>query len=432
MPVPETPRRSTLGPDFTKLWIASSVSEFGDGVRAVAGALLVASLTSDPLLVSMAMFAGMLPWLLFALVSGALVDRMDRRRVMVVVDATRAAAIGSLGVAVALGRPGLPLIYGVLFLLGVGETLFRAASLSVLPAVVPPQLLERANGRLMMIRMLTGDMLAGPAGGFLFAAAASLPFLVDGASFAVGAVLVAAMHGTFRSPGATPAGPVRASGGAPRRSLFAEISEGLRWLLSHRVLRTMAVLIGLLNVTLVAALSILVLIAKHRLGLGSVGYGLLFTAMAVGGILGGLVGDRLVRWVGSTWTLRVGLLVEAAFHLVIAASSNAYIDAVALAAFGVHGALWTIVTTSLRQRLTPERMLGRVNSAYLFLAAGGNALGALLGGLLASRFGLPAPFWVGFVVAVVVAAATWRVFDRKTMAAAEADAPTVPVPAGNA
>jgi fucose permease len=255
-------------------------------------------------------------------------------------------------------------------------------------------------------------MAGGPLGGFLFAAAAAAPFFLDAATFAAGAVLLALVPGRFRAT------PVDATPGP--RSFRREIADGLRWLLAHRLLRTLAVLIGLLNVTLVAAMSMLVLIASQRLGLGSVGYGLLFTSLAVGALLGSLIGERLIRRVTATVTLRAGFVVETTFHLVFAVSTSPIVIAVNMAVFGVHAALWTIVSTSFRQRLTPPAMLGRVNSAFLFLGAGGNAFGALLGGLVATRFGLTAPFWIAFVVAAVLTAATWRVFDRKTIAAAEA------------
>ncbi len=189
----------------------------------------------------------------------------------------------------------------------------------------------------------------------------------------------------------------------------------------------MAILIGLLNVTLTAAIAVLVLLARERPGLGAVGYGLLFTAMAAGGILGSVIGDRLIRWVSATWTIRIGLLVEAGTHLILATSRDAYVVGLMLFAFGVHGALWTIVGSSLRQRLTPPEMLGRVGSTGLFIAAGGNCVGAVLGGVIASAFGLTAPYWIGFVVAVIVSAATWRVFDRATVAQAYAE--PVPAPA---
>ena len=213
--------------------------------------------------------------------------------------------------------------------------------------------------------------------------------------------------------------PAALAGRGPR--VRAEVAEGLRWLLKQRMLRTMAILIGLLNITLAAATAVLVLLAKERLHVGSVGYGSLFTCMAVGSLLGSAVGDRVIRRVTATWTIRIGLLVEALTHLTLALATNVYVVGVVMAAFGIHAALWTIVGTSLRQRLTPAHMLGRVSSANLFISAGGEVAGALLGGALAGAFGITAPYWVGFVVALIVAAATWRVFDRATVAAAYAE-----------
>jgi MFS family permease len=125
--------------------------------------------------------------------------------------------------------------------------------------------------------------------------------------------------------------------------------------------------------------------------------------------------------VTATWTIRIGLLIEAGLHLALATSRSSYVVGFMLFAFGIHGALWTIVSNSLRQRLTPPEMLGRVASTSLFIAAGGNCIGAVLGGVIATNFGLTAPYWVGFVVAVVVSAVTWRVFSRATVAEAYAE-----------
>ena len=143
--------------------------------------------------------------------------------------------------------------------------------------------------------------------------------------------------------------------------------------------------------------------------------------MAAGALLGSACGDWLIRRVTATWTIRIGLPVETGLHLVLATSRSAYLVGFMLFAFGVHGALWTIVGSSLRQRLTPPEMLGRVASTGLFIAAGGNCVGAVLGGVIAARFGITAPYWVGFVVAALVSAATWRVFNRAAVAEAYAE-----------
>jgi MFS family permease len=412
---------------FARLWAAGTSSALGSGLAVIATPLLVASRTSDPLVVSAAAGAAWLPWLLFALPGGVLVDRVDRRRLMVFVDWTRAVAVGVLAAAIATGRVSIPLLYGVLFLVNSGEVLMRTAGQAMLPDVVPRERLERANGWLVGGTMLAQGLLAGPLASVLFVAAASLPFFVNAGAYAGSALLLALVAGSFRpapgagvAAGAAPGG----AGGAGWRSVRAELAGGLRWLVRQRLLRTMALLIGLLNVTLTAALAVLVLLTRQRLHVGSVGYGLLLTAMAVGGILGSVVGDRLISRVTATWTVRVGLIVEALTHLALAASRSAYLVGFALFAFGVHGSLWGIVASSLRQRLTPPDMLGRVGSAYLFISAGGNCVGALLGGVVAASFGLTAPYWVGFVVALLVSAATWRVFNRATVSAAYA----VPAP----
>lgn len=400
-----------LGGRFARLWTATTLSALGSGTATVAAPLYVASRTDDPLVVSAGAAVSWLPWLLFALPGGVLADRVDRRRLMVLIDWVRVVALVVLAAAMLTDRAGVALLYVVLFVVNTGEVVFRTAAQAVLPAVVPRSRLERANGWLNGGTQVTQNMVAGPLGGFLFVLAAAAPFALNAGTYALSAVLVGLLAGTYRGEGAR-TGP---------RSARAEIAEGFRWLLSQRLLRTMAVLIGLLNVTLTAAIAVLVLLATERLGLGSVGYGALFTCMAVGGLLGSVLGDRLIAAITATWTVRVGLLVEAGLHLALAASRSAVVVGVALFAFGVHSALWNIVANSLRQRLTPPAMLGRVGSTTLFVAAGGNCVGALLGGVVAARYGITAPYWVGFAVAVAVIAATWRVFDRATVAAAYAE-----------
>ena len=405
-----------LGPRFAKLWAASTISALGSGLATIATPLFVASRTSSPLIISAAFGIAWLPWLLFALPGGVLVDRVDRRRLMIIVDWTRVVAMGVLAVAILTGRASIVLLYVVLFIVNAGEIIFRSASQAMIPSVVATARLERANGWLVGGDTVAQQMLAGPLGGFLFAVASGLPFLANTGTYAASALLIAWIAGRYR--------PVRGPDIDARthvvRSVWADAAEGFRFLIRQRLLRTMAVLIGLLNVTLTGALAVLVLLARDRLHLGSVGYGLLFTFVAVGGIVGSVIGDRLIAWVTATWTIRVGLLIEAGLHLALAASRNVPLICVALFAFGIHGALWMIVSSSLRQRLTPPAMLGRVGSTNLFIAAGGNCAGALLAGGFAAQFGITAPYWVAFVVAVIVSVATWRVFSKAAVAEAYA------------
>ena len=410
-----TLRRGGLGPEFRKLWTANAISNLGDGVTFVAGPLLAASLTRDPLLVAGLAFAQRLPWLLFSLVSGALVDRLDRRWLMATVDVARCLLLGLLGVAVLLDAATIPLLYAVFFAVGVAETLFDNASVSILPSVVARERLPKANGRLLGARVVAEDLAGPPLGGVLFAAAAAVPFLLDAGTFAAAAVLVAAMRGRFR---------VERPEEAPPTTLRSEIAEGVRWLWRNRLLRILALAIGLMNVTLMATASILVLYAKERLGLGPAGYGLLFSSMAVGGIAASLVVERIVGWLGPATTMRVGLLIEASTHLVLALARSPLVVGAILALFGFHAITWNVTSISLRQELVPQRLLGRVNSAYAVFSSGGTALGAVVGGLLARRFGLTAPFWCSFVAMTLLVLVAWRVLSSGTVRAARQQAAT--------
>ena len=303
--------RVGLGPEYGKLWTASTLSNLGDGVALVAGPLLIASLTRDPVLVAGIAFAQRLPWLLFSLISGALVDRLDRRRVMWTVDAFRTVLLGFLGLAVLLNFVSIPLLYAVFFLMGTAETLFDTASVSTLPAMVPRENLEKANGRLYGAQIVANQFAGRPLGGFLFAVAASVPFFLDAGSFAAAAALVLFMRGKFKA---------ERTEGTPPTTLWAEISEGLRWLWGNRLLRTLAISLGIMNLMTSVRLSIFVLFAQERLGLGSVGYGLLLTSTAVGGVMGSLAAERFVGWLGVGTTMRMGLLISATSAGVIALS----------------------------------------------------------------------------------------------------------------
>lgn len=402
-----------FGSEYGKLWTASTVSNLGDGVTLVAGPLLAASLTRDPLLVAGTVFAQRLPWLLFSPVSGALVDRLDRRRVMVGADLFRSAAVGFLGLAVALDSAGIPLMYAAFFLLGTAETFFDNAAVALLPAVVGKEDLERANGRLSGARIVANELAAPPLGGFLFAAAAAVPFALNAGTFAAAAALVLAMRGSFRA---------ERSEDAARTGIWDEISEGARWLRGHGLLRTLALAIAVMNVTLASVLSILVLVAQERLGLGPVGYGLLVSSMAVGGVAGSLASGRIVGRLGAGTAMRLGLLIEAATHLAIALVPDPFVVGAVLAVFGVHSVVWGVISVSLRQQLVPGRLLGRVNGAYMVFSAGSIAVGALLGGALADGFGLTAPFWFSFAVVSVLIVWVWPALSNETIDDAREDA----------
>ncbi|MCO8275625.1 MFS transporter [Actinoplanes sp. TRM 88003] len=390
-----------LGADYWKLWTSSAVSNLGDGITMVAGPLLVASITTDPAAVAGAVFAQQLPWLLFALISGAWADRLDRRRLVVSVNTMRAGAMAVLAVAVGFEVATVPLILTVFFLLGTGETLADTASAVFVPAVVPEAGRPKANSLLYANFNVLNQFAAKPLGGWLFVAAAAVPFAVNALTFALSAALIA----TIRAITPTPAAPVDRS---PRPGVRAEIGAGVRWLLRHRLLRTLAVTMAVGNVVFCAAFAVFVLYAMRRLGLSDVGYGVLLVAFAVGGFLGTLVAPALIRRIRASYLLRAGLLVEVALHATLALSREPWAVAAMIVVFGVHTTVWGVVVTTIRQRDVPSALFGRVTSVYSFLDLGGAAVGSLLGGVLATAYGLVAPYWIAAVAMALVVVVAWR------------------------
>ncbi|MFD6753694.1 MFS transporter [Micromonospora gifhornensis] len=387
-----------LGADFTKLWTASAVSNIGDGVTMAAGPLLVASVTENPALIAGAVFAQQLPWLLFALISGAYVDRFDRRRLVVAVNMVRAVALAGLAVAVATESATVSVIYAVVFLLGTGETLADTAMGALLPSVAPADRLPEANARLHATFAIGNQLAAKPLGAWLFVISAAAPFGLNALTFAMSAAVMASL----RTVPQTGSDPVRRAG------LWGEIAEGVRWLWRHRLLRTLAVSMGLANVAFCAAFAVFVLYCRQRLGLSDLGYGFLLTVFAVGGLAGTTLAAQLGRRFGNPTLLRTGLIIELTTHLVLAITTTPWVAAVVLIVFSLHGMVWGITVASIRQRLVPAALRGRVGSTYALLDLGGAAIGSLLGGLIASAWEITTPFWIAAAVMTIVTAAAWR------------------------
>jgi MFS family permease len=414
------------------------LSNVGDGVTLAAAPLLAASITRDPRAIGAIGAAWSLPWLLFALVSGAVADRGDRRWLMVGADLVRTASLAALAVAVATGRPSIPVLVAVVFVNATAETVFDTAWQATLPMVVDRGDLPRANGWLQTVEF-AGNGLLGPAvGGILFAAAAATPFAVDAVSFAGSALLLATLPGRFRaaapeppagyrgSGGLKPSPPVDRGSGAARPTLRADIAEGVRWLLGHRVLRTICWLLAVENLVEMAGLAMLVLLAQDVLGLDARGYGLLLACLAVGGVLGGAVTARLHRRLGDQGSVVGSILLMSAGWALLAATSLPVVAGAAVALYGLAAVWWNVVTISFRQAVVPEPLQGRVSSAYRLVSWGTLSVGAAAGGVVVAQAGLR-PLYAGAAAVMLGLAllAGW-LLDPGSFAAARAAAPPSP------
>jgi MFS family permease len=396
----ETIVPARLGRSFRWLLAAAFVNNIGDGIVVAAGPLLVASQTSDPFLVSMAALSGSLPILLFGVLGGAAADRFDRRRMVIVADLARALALVVLVATIVGGAVNIAVVLVTLFVLGTAETFADSASSTFLPNLVAREDLGLANSRMQGAFLLTNQLVAPPIGAFLFAAGVALPFATNAVCFVLGALLVSRVVTSARSET------------RERSSLRAELSEGIRWLLAHPPMRTLALTIFTFNVTFGAAFSVLVLYASERLGLGPVGFGLLTTAVAVGGIAGIVSYGRLERRFSLGDIMRTGLIIETATHLSLAVTTSAVVALVTLVVFGAHAFVWGTTSEVVRQRAVPDELLGRVTGVYRVAVMSGIVIGTPIGGLLARAYGITAPFWFGFIGSALLVAVLWRRFDN--------------------
>jgi predicted MFS family arabinose efflux permease len=398
--IAETVVPTRLGPSFRWLLAATIVNNVGDGVAIAAGPLLVASQTRDPFLVSMALLSQYLPSLLFGVLGGAVADRFDRRRVVLVVNLGRALVLLALVASIVSGAVNIAVVLTALFVLGTAETFADAASSALLPGLVRREDLGIANARMQGGLLLTNNLLGPPIGAFLFVVGMALPFATNAACFALGAVLISRVVTSTAERSGEGSG------------LRADMIEGVRWLVAHPPMRTLALTIFTFNVTFGAAWSVLVLYASERLGMNAVGFGLLTTAAAVGGIVGMVSYGRLERRFSLGDIMRIGLLIETGTHLVLAVTTSSAVALATLVVFGAHEFVWGTTSTVVRQRAVPDELLGRVGGVYRVAIMGGLVIGTPIGGLLARTFGITAPFWFAFAGSALLVATLWRQFDH--------------------
>jgi MFS family permease len=375
-------RRPRLSPHYWRLWWASAISSTGDGAFVAALPLLAVTISRDPRLVAVVTAAGYLPWMVLSLPAGALVDRHDRATLMWRAQAVQAAVVTAVAVLVIFRSANIAVLGLAGLLLGSAEVVYSNAAQAVLPELVPPELLARANGS-QEVSLTVGETFLGPpAGSLLFAVAAALPFGLDALSFAGSAALLARLPRTRRETG------------QPKVAIRTQIAEGLRWLYRHRLLRVVAVLLGVFNFASQMGQAVLVLLATQTLHVGTRGYGLLLAVTAVGSVAGGLVSPAVTRRLGMLPSLIIAGAADAAVLAGLGLAPDPAVAALMLAGQGFTVTMWNVVTVSLRQQVVPAHLLGRVNSVYRMLGWGLMPLGALAGGFVAHAAGPRAPYLV--------------------------------------
>lgn len=382
-----------LGKNYWRLWTAHATSNLGDGIASIAYPWLASAVTRSPLLIALVMVASRLPWLVFTLPAGVITDRFDRRKIIVAMDIARGFLALAVAISVTTQASSLPnlnevgkvaaletnwFLYFVLIitalLFGCAEVLRDNSAQTLLPSVVEEKQLESANGKLWSVEFVMNSFVGPPLGSFILGISIFLPFYFDSTTFFVSAALIATLIPNMK--------PIESSKKSEKMNFRAEIKEGFGWLWRHELLRPMAIILGALNAIGALTTAVFILFAQEVLQTSVLIFAILGTAGAVGGTLGGILGPKISKRLGSGPSLYLTLLSGPLVSLIIGVSSSWQLFWLLTAISTVFAVLWNVITVSLRQSIIPTELLGRVNSVYRFFAWGSIPLGTLIGGAL--------------------------------------------------
>ncbi len=390
------PRR--LGTDFRWLLGSSWTSNLGDGIALAAAPLLLASMTSSPLLVASGAMLQFLPWLLFGLLAGAVADHHDRRRLVMLANGLRGVIVLVLVVFLVTGHANVWMVLATAFLYGTAEVFADSAGSTLLPMLVTPADLGIGNARLQAGYLVANQLAGPPLGAFLFAVGSFWPFALQVLCVSLAVLLISRIADT-----PVPGHPVDTRG-----TKVHAIREGLRWLRHNAPVRTLVLIILVFNVTWAAPWGVLVLYATEHLGMGPVGYGALMTASAVGGLIAVFAFGWLEKHVSFATLMRVCLSLEVLMHLAFALTTTQWVAFVLMVGFGLYAFVWGTISTTVRQRLVPMELQGRIASVNMVGVFGGLVIGQFIGGVLAQLFGLTAPWWFAFAGSAITLLLVWR------------------------
>lgn len=357
------------------------MSNIGDGITLTAFPLLAVSLTDDARLIAMVLVVRFIPFVAIGLPLGVVIDRMDRRKVGLAAQVIRAVVLMLLAANVAADGGTLAALYAAAFIVGLSEVVIDSSAPAMIRQVVETEQLELANARLTSTEQVTNLFIGPPLGAALFTVASWLPFVVVMSAFVLAALLLAVVPGSFR--------PDRSADGDV--SFRSELGTGLRYVWGHPVLRPMALTVAVFACLGEAGNAVLVLLATERLGLSEVSYGLLITADAAAAIVWSLFVAGYIRRVGHVRSLQTGMLLFIVAAVLLGTSTALVGVVLGMVLTGIADPSWNVVSRTLRQRLVPDEIFGRMMTAYLTIAWSMQPIGAFLGGVLAEATG---PEWV--------------------------------------
>lgn len=370
---------SLRGTGFGRLWTSAGCSNLADGIVLVGLPVLATTVTTSPALVSGVTVAVMLPSVLTALPSGAVADRSDRRRVMVLANLARALGLTGVLAMVVVGELTLAAIYLAAIVAGTVEHFADTTAQATVPSLVGPDRLEGANARMIGTQTVANNAVGAPIGAVLATVGAAALLGPSILLYLAAAVVVSRL----RLPP-----PARRAGASEPARMRDDVLEGLRHLWNDDVLRPIAIAGGFANLGNLAFFSVAVLYVLGPLGLPEVAYGWMAAVVAGGGLLGSVMAPRIISRFGRARALHAAFVVNTAVFAVLALVPQPVVAYLAVGVLGTAGLVTNVASRSVRQLLTPDHLLGRVTASTLTLALIATPLGALLGGLVSEVAGV--------------------------------------------
>jgi len=380
-------------PDFVKLWTGQTVSEFGSSVSALAIPWLAAKeLHASPFEFSLLTVLGFLPFILFALPAGVWVDRLRRRPILIVGDASRAVLLAWIPLAWALGILTIWQLFVVTFVVGIFTVFFDVAYQSYLPSLVEREQLTDGNSKLQATASAAGIAGPGLAGGLIAALTAPYAILVDAASFVVSTL--------FMIPIKRREALAERSEHEPKPKMLPELKEGVRYVVHHRYLKWIALCTGSSNFFGSIAFAVGVLYMARVLDMSSLAAGVVMAGFGVGALVGALATPRFQKAVGVGRAIWIPAVMFSVAGFAFPLAPQSFPVPVLLAGtllFGIGGMAYNITQVSLRQAITPERMQGRMNASMRWIVWGTMPIGSLVGGAIATSYSVKTALWVGAI-----------------------------------
>jgi MFS family permease len=392
-----------MGPAFNRLWAGSIVSNLADGVLIAAAPLLAITLTDSTVLISIIGAMVMLPWLLFAIPIGALVDRVDRRLILAGSNAIRSAVIGGLALSVATGHVTIYWLIASAFVIGVCEVATDTTAQSLIPQILDEEHYEKGNSRLQISETVIQGFIGSPLSGFLYALAMWLPFLINSIGYAIATLLALSIPIQYLQD-------VRTENAKENKPHFIEdIKFGIRYLYNHKTLRRLVITTATIGVCYSMGTATMVLFIIKELELAPRYFGVILTIQGVGALLGAIVAPKASKRFGRSIMMTMGIFTSSVVLLLQGFAPNIYIF-VALATLGGFAiSQWNILLMATYQTIIPNELYGRIHGTRRTLVWGMMPIGSLMGGVLA-HFSLRLPMYVGGAIATTIAFFSLRFF----------------------